>query len=114
MPLEPMSLERDSGLHAERTILAWRRTSIAVMLGLPLIARSFEHLGVVATALVSAPVIVALWLIHSAITRRQRNLRTSDRTSATFVGVGPMAAGIAGAAAVIAVSAFIAVLGGMP
>ena len=108
-----MAIERDNGLHSERTILSWRRTNIAVMLGLPLVARSFEHLGLVAAALVSAPAILALWLIHSATRRRERDSRTSDRTSATPVGVGPMAAGIAGVAAAVAVSALIAVLGGM-
>ncbi len=68
----------------------------------------------VAVALLSAPAIAAVWLVHATTARRHRDFLASDQTSETSSNVGAMAAGMAVVAAAVAASALIAVLGGMP
>lgn len=67
----------DPGLQPERTLLAWRRTSLAIpVAGLVLLRLELHHFGVLAICLALAALLMG-GMTYAAATRRYRRIHDS-------------------------------------
>lgn len=84
----------DPGLSAERTLLAWQRTALAVTAGSALMARlTFGDLGVAALLLLGAAVALSGWILLDSRTRgRRERLRGGVASAVLALAVVLMAA----------------------
>ncbi|MEU2257658.1 DUF202 domain-containing protein [Nocardia xishanensis] len=95
--------ERDPGLQAERTALAWRRTAASAMGVALLLAHFAVRLGDALAGVIPLAAALGLIVLAGAAYRRGRRLRISYDST-----IGPVALLVAGT--VVTVSATVAIV----
>ena len=103
----------DDGLQRERTVLAWRRTGLALFVAAVVLGRlTAQTTGPVATVLSVAGAATALWAVFSTL--RRRRLAAPSPTESAFDSIlrdGKLPAALTGTAALLCVLELAAVLG---
>jgi uncharacterized membrane protein YidH (DUF202 family) len=98
----------DAGLQAERTLLAWQRTCLAVAVAAAVAVRFLVAeigLGAAAVGIAALVLVVFTWIAATVRYRRAHRNLSSNPDQLGLHGI-PVAA-LAGAAALIAVTAFL-------
>lgn len=98
----------DPGLQPERTVLAWRRTVLALAVGAAVGARLLDpHIGPVAYVAALVVIVVALWAYVSVDRAYRRTARRLSRGEIAAVSPGPAVALVAVAVVALAMLALV-------
>ncbi|WP_439564141.1 DUF202 domain-containing protein [Microcella sp.] len=109
-----MSAIYDVGLQLERTLLAWRRTCLALAVGIALAVRYGADAPIAVTAVIALPALLVIGLAYAATALRYRAFRRAlaDDPNLLTTGGGTVT-GVAVVAVVLGVVSLAFVLGAL-